>query len=392
MTAELNKMPVRRVAVLVDTSTTWGRDVISGVYRYGSGEGGWQLFVEPRGIEQRHWLPDGWKGDGVVARIGLQSLAKQLKTMKMPVVNVSGIRLPKVDHPRVVADQEASANLAAEHLLERGFRHFAYFSLLGLEYVMDHQLAFESALRMAGNECAVYRVQPEIGAEPNWNLDLKRLGKWLAGLPKPLAVLTWNSSSAREVVYACSLAGISIPEEVAVLSGTDDDLLCKVSPVPISAVRQNAELIGFRAAAALDQLMKKTGEAVADEVKIAPSGVVVRRSTEHLALGDPALVKALGFIRAEYAGPIQVEDVARCAGVSRRLLEQRFQDHLKRTPAAEIRRVRVERAAEMMRQTSLPVSAVAERCGFSSPEYMAVTFRRQIGKTPMETRAEEGGL
>jgi LacI family transcriptional regulator len=380
---------IRRVAVLVDTSTTWGRDVISGVHRYGSGEGNWQLFLEPRGIEQRRWLPSGWKGDGVVARIGLPGLAKQLRAMRIPVVNVSAIRLPQVDHPRVVADQEASANLAAEHLLDRGYRHFGYFSLLGLEYVMDHQLAFQAALRMAGHDCAVYTVQPEIGAEPNWNLDLKRLGQWLRRLPKPLAVFAWNSSSAREVVYACVAAGLSIPEEVAVLSGTEDDLLCKVAPVPISAVSQNAEMIGFRAAAELDQLMSRPLSRMPAEVRIAPSGVVVRRSTEHLAIEDPSLVKALQFIRARFANPIQVEDVARHAGVSRRALEQRFREQLKRTPAAEIRRVRVEHAAGLMRQTSLPVSLVAEKCGFSSPEYMAVTFRRQTGMTPMEMRAGE---
>lgn len=385
----MNTNSSRRVAVLVDTSTTWGRDVISGVHRYGSGEGGWQLFVEPRGMDQRRWLPEGWKGDGVVARVGLPSLAKQLNAMRVPVMNVSAIRLPKVEYPRVVADQVEAANLGAAHLLDRGFRNFGYFSLLGLEYVMDHQLAFQSALRMGGHDCSVYAVQPEIGAEPNWNLDLKRLGKWLKQLPKPLAVFTWNSSSAREVVYACSLAGLSIPDEVAVLSGTDDELLCKVSPVPISAVKQNAELIGFRAAEALDRLMKGVDGAVAEEVKIAPSGVVVRRSTEHLALEDPALVKALRFIRECYGGSMQVEDVARQSGVSRRLLEQKFQEQLKRTPAEEIRRVRVERAAEMMRQTGLPVAVVAEKCGFSSPEYMAVTFRRELGKTPMEMRAGE---
>jgi LacI family transcriptional regulator len=381
-------LPPRKVAVLVDTSTTWGRDVISGVHRYASGQGNWQLFVEPRGMEQRRWLPHTWKGNGVIARIGLASLAKQLRSLHIPVVNVSGIRLPHVNYPRVISDQAAAAELAANHLLDRGFERFAYFSLFGLDYVRDHQSAFENALRLVGHECAVFTSQPEIGSEPNWSLDLKKLGKWLRSLPKPLAVFTWNSSCAREVIYACALADLAVPDEVAVLSGTEDDLLCKVAPVPISAVRQNAEAIGYRAAAELDIRMRGAARDKPAAVwHIPPTGIIVRRSTDALAIQDAALVKAIRLIREGFMRPIQVEDVARHAGLSRRVLEQRFRAVLSRSPAEEIRRVRIQHACDLLRQTTLPVSLVAEKSGFSSAEYMAVIFRRHLGQTPLQVRA-----
>ena len=111
----------RRVAVLVDTSTTWGREVIAGVHRYSRGSVGWQLFVEARGVDQRRWLPQGWRGDGVIARIGFVELAKRLRELKVSVVNVSGIALPRVTFPRVASDQVAAAQLAAQHLMHRGF-------------------------------------------------------------------------------------------------------------------------------------------------------------------------------------------------------------------------------------------------------------------------------
>ena len=77
--------PDKRVAVLVDTSTMWGREVIAGVHRYSVERGGWQLFVEARGVEQRHrWLPQQWRGDGVIARVGFPELATQLKSLRMP--------------------------------------------------------------------------------------------------------------------------------------------------------------------------------------------------------------------------------------------------------------------------------------------------------------------
>lgn len=378
--------PVKRVAILVDTSTTWGRDVIAGVHRYSRETGGWQLFVEPRGVEQRRWLPTAWKGDGVIARVGFVDLAKKLKSLKLPVVNVSGITLPRVNFPRVVSDQVAAANLAAEHLLARGFRHFGYFSLLGLEYVAEHQQAFQDRLRLEGHRCDVFSVSPHLGAEPDWNLDMKRLGKWLKALPKPLAVFTWNSSSARELIYACMQSGLAVPEEVAVLSGSDDDLFCEVTPVPISAVLLGCEQIGYRAAAELDAMMENPASPPPAEVLIPPQGVVERRSSDTLAVDDAAMVKALRFIRENPARLMNVNDVARQAGLCRRALELRFQNLLGRSPASEIRRVRIDHAIDLLQRTNLSVATVAERSGFSSPEYMASVFRNQLSTTPLHYR------
>lgn len=381
--------PVKRVAILVDTSTTWGRDVIAGVHRYSRENVGWQLFVEPRGVEQRRWLPVAWKGDGVIARIGFVELAKKLKSLKLPVVNVSGITLPKVNFPRVVSDHVAGANLAAEHLLARGFRHFAYFSLLGLEYVAMHQQAFTDRLRKEGHRCDVFSVSPHLGAEPDWNLDMRRLGKWLKGLPKPLAVFTWNSSSARELIYACMQSNHSVPEEVAVLSGSDDDLFCEVTPVPISAVQHGCEQIGYRAAAELDAMMKNPNTPPHPELLIPPQGVVERRSTDTLAVDDAAMVKALRFIRENPSRQMNVTDVARQAGLCRRALELRFQNLLGRSPASEIRRVRIDHAIDLLQRTNLSVALVAERSGFSSPEYMASVFRNQLSTTPLHYRKQD---
>lgn len=390
--SEIPEIPVKRVAVLVDTSTTWGRDVIAGVHRYSREKVGWQLFVEPRGVEQRRWLPTAWTGDGVIARVGFVELAKKLRSLKLPVVNVSGITLAKVDFPRVLSDQVAAANLAAEHLLARGFRHFGYFSLLGLEYVAEHQQAFVDALRLNGHGCEVFSVSPHLGAEPDWNLDLKRLGKWLRALPKPMAVFTWNSSSARELIYACMQSGLAVPEEVAVLSGSDDDLFCEVTPVPISAVKLDSEQIGYRAAAELDAMMQNPGATPPAEVLIPPQGVAERRSTDTLAVDDACMVKALRFIRENPARLMNVNDVARQAGLCRRALELRFQSLLGRSPASEIRRVRIAHAINLLQRTNLSVATVAERSGFSSPEYMASVFRSQLSTTPLHYRKQDAAV
>lgn len=379
-----------RVAVLVDTSTSWGRRIHLGVHNYERQHGPWQMFVEARGLEEPLRVPPGWTGDGVIARVGTVAMARELEALGLPVVNVSGIELEGVRFPRVSTDLVASAELAARHFLDRGFQHFAYFSLRGLAYVAEHQAAFQEAVTRSGGDFASFEVRPVTGAEPDWNLDLAQLGGWLRRLPKPVAILAWNPSSGRELVYACQVAGLLVPEDVAVLSGTDDDLLCEVLQVPISAVLVAAEQIGFQAAAVLDSRLRGRA-APRKPFQLAPTSIVTRRSTDTLALRDRALIRALQFIRDRGAAPLGVGEVATAAGVSRRVLERRFADILGRSPAAEIRRVRLARARQLLEQTELAIPEVAEAAGFGSPEYMAQVFHAELHCTPRRYRKQARG-
>jgi LacI family transcriptional regulator len=380
-----NRIP--RVAVLVDTSTSWGRRIVMGIHNYIRKSGRWQLFIEARGMEE-HWsVPPGWRGDGVIARIGHPEMAAELKTLRIPVINVSGIELAGADFTRVATDLNASAKLASDHFLNRGFKHFAFFSLSGLSYVATLQEAFVRAVRSARCECAIHTEMPRHGAEMDWNADLAQLGEWLRSLPKPVGVLTWNQSSGREVIFACQVAGLLVPEEVAVLSASDDDLLCEVLHIPMSGIMVAAEQIGHEAARLLHRLMRG-GKPPQQPTLFPPLSVVTRQSTDTLAMPDRALVKALSFIRGNVFREIQVNEVAREAGVSRRVLERRFADQLGRTPAEEIRRLHFERAKELLAGTDLPIPDVAAAAGFGSPEYLAYLFRENMQVTPLQYRKQ----
>lgn len=381
---------VPRVAVLVDTSTTWGRSILAGVIAYTRTHGRWQIFVEARGLEEHLQLPRGWQGDGVIARVSSDAVARELRAKRLPVVNVSGIELDGVAFPRVSTDLKASARLAADHFLERGFRHFAYFSLLGLSYVATHQEAFIEAVKEGGGDFASLAVKPQAGAEPDWRLDLAKLGEWVKGLPKPVAILCWNASGAREVVLGCQEVGLQVPEEVAVLSQADDDVLCEAAQIPISGVRVAADTIGFQAAKLLERLVRG-GQPPKRPLFIAPMSIIQRQSTDTLAIRDPVLAKALAFIRQQAVLPVGVNDVARHAGVSRRGLERRFMEQLRRTPAAELRRFQLDRARQLLVETHLPMPDVAEKSGFGSQAYLAALFRKHFDQTPREYRRAAQG-
>ncbi len=381
----LNGARWHRVALLVDTSTTWGRAVLHGINSYRLKHASWEVFVEARGIEERLRLPPGWRADGVIARVSTSEMARELAALQIPVVNVSGIEIPEATFPRVSTDLEASARLASAHFLERGFKHFAYFGLVGLDYVQKHRAIFAELVRVSGGDFTSLAVRPAAGAEPDWRLDLASLGEWIRQLPKPVAILCWNASSAREIVYACHETGLHVPEEVAVLSQADDEVLCETSVVPISGITVAGHGIGHLAAEMLDDIMH--GRPVpASPTLIAPVGVVTRQSTETLALGDPILIRALSFLRQHAARALHVEQIAQHVGVSRRVLERRFMDYLRRSPADEIRRVHLERARKLLLGTDLPMARIAELSGFGSQAYFSELFRRHTGSTPVEYR------
>ncbi len=371
--------------MLVDTSTSWGRLVCTGIQKYAERNGPWLVFIEPLGVEEHVNLPKGWLVDGVIARIGHQALARELRALNTPVVNVSGILLPNDTFSRVSNDLSASGKMAAQHFLDRGFKSFAYFSLQGLPYVKAHQQAFAERIGESGYSCAVYSVCPKQGAIPDKNLDLEELGKWLQSLPKPVAVLSWNASPSREVLFACQLAGLLVPEEVALLSGCDDDLLCAMAHVPISGIQVAGEEVGYKAAELLDGLLRKKTPKK-QTILIPPSGITGRRSSDNLAISDTALAKAISFVRTHAAYPIQVADISTHSGLSRRALERKFETVLGRSPASEIRRVHIERARELLATTDMPIPEVAEKSGFGSPEYLSFVFRQDTGQTPLKYR------
>jgi len=379
---------VPRVAILVDTATSWGRGIISGILEYLRQHQFWELYIEPRGVDEHPHVPRGWQGDGIIARVGDSLTARRLYALHLPVVNVSAVHLSTRHHfPQVASDVGAVARMAAQYFLERGFRSFGYLSLRGLEYALRHQQAFEEALKAAGCNCYVYGVRTHSGAQtPDWNLRLEKLGHWLLSLPKPAAILTW--SGGREVIHAAKLVGLRVPEEIALLSGSED-FLCEASRVPISAVQVDFERIGLQAAEMLDRLMR--GAKDPPPKFIPPLRIITRQSTDTLAISDPALVKALNFTRLNVSRIIRIGEVAAHAGISRRLLQERFLKFLGRTPSAHIRRAHLDRARTLLAETDLSIDRVSEASGFGSPEYMTLCFRRAMKLTPLKFRRQARG-
>lgn len=372
----------RDVALLIETSNAYGRGLLQGVIHYAREHPAWSfhLMEQGRGAEPPAWLK-GWKGDGILARIETPAIASAVARAKLPAVDLSAARLLQ-KLPWVETDDAQIASLAVGHLLERGFKHFAFCGDARFQWSIWREQYFTQRLREAGHDCRTHSGWSGAG-DPA--AERRALIAWLRSLPKPVGVLACYDIRGQQVLDACRQAGLAVPDEVAVLGVDNDELLCELAAPPLSSVIPNTHRTGYEAAALLDRMM--SGEEVAAEPHlIPPLGIAARQSTDVLAIDDREVVRAMQFIRAHACEGIDVSDVLAVVNVSRRVLEQRFRKLLRRSPHEEILHLRLARVQQLLSETDLPLYLIAEATGFEHVEYLSVAFKRELGLTPRQFR------
>lgn len=384
MTSSQQALP--QVALLVDTATQWGRELIEGIASYANQYGPWHLLVQPRDRDNPMQLPKDWDGDGVIARVSSQKQAAELLAKKLPVVNVSGIELPGVSFPRVTTDHQAIVELAFEYFQSHGFRRFAYVGPINRPYVKRLADTFEELATRAEGTLDRFDYAIESMAGQRWQHQQQRLAHWLEAVEKPIAVFCWGTDASCQLLHLCHRHGIPVPDEVSVLAGDNDNLLAKTTIPSMSAVLTPSAQIGFCAAGRLHRMM--CGEKVILKPElIAPIEIISRRSTEVLAIEDSELLAAVRHLRQHAFSELTIQTVADAVPMTRRSLEIKFKARFGRTPLAELRRLRIGRAKELLATTDLPMPRVAAACGFGSPQWMATVFKTEMKVTPLEYRS-----
>lgn len=381
----------RQVGLLIDFSRWYGRRILLGVAKYVREHHEWSAQSE-----EWRWtdpVPDWikkWNGDGIIAWLETPELAAMVQDLGVPAVDVrgsSGCGLPLID-----TQNEIVGDLAAEHLMQRGFRHYAFCGFVGANYSDNRSHWFKKRLAEAGYECAMYEP-PEISRNSR-TIELEKrgllfqddLGRWLKSLPKPVGIMACNDIRGQQVLNACRRLELLVPEEVAVIGVDNDELFCELSDPALSSVALDTLRIGYESASLLDRMM--SGEKPPEQpVLIPPKGIVTRRSTDVLAMDDRQLAAGARFLREHVFDPISVNDMARAAGMSRRVFERRFVSQMGRAPKAEVLRLRIERVKELLADTDWPLAQISERTGFKHSEYLHTMFTQKTGTTPGKFRA-----
>ncbi len=382
-----------RVALLVESTRSYGRGLLAGIASYLRQYGSWTIYWQERGLNDPPpvWLAD-WEGDAVIARITTRQLARAIRKLSLPTVDLYGW-LPGSDWPCLRADNAQVVQLAADHLLDRGFRHLAYCGLTGVNYSDERLRLFRQRIEQAGRVCHVcpsprYRQSAGIAAsEQQGVLAETDLADWLRQLPRPVGILACSDVRGQQVLTTCRELGLVVPDEVAVLGVDNNELLCNLCDPPLSSVDLNCERIGSEAAGLLASLL--AGEAVpARTVLVPPRGIVTRQSTDVLAIEDREIAEVVRLIRTRACDGLTVHELLACCSLSCSSLERRFMRILGRTPKAEIVRVRLQRVMELLAQTDLSLAAIAERTGFKYPEYLSGLFKQKTGLSPGEYRSQ----
>lgn len=379
-----------KVVLLIESSRASGRKLLNGVARYAHYHGPWSFYWEPGGLEMVWPVLKTLDADGIIMR-DVDKL-KEVLALGIPAIVVGHNRKEVAGMVNVVTDSPKIGRMAAEHLLQCGFRNFAYcgYATPAAENIPWSELRkehFAARLLQAGLVINNYSIRTT--PTQNWPEERNRLAHWLASLPRPVGLMACNDDCGVQVMEACKLAGLSVPDQVGVIGADDDEIVCGLANPPMSSVAINFERAGYESAQALDHLMRGSRK-VPSRITVPATHIVARRSTDIVAIADVPVAKALRFIRDHARRPVSVEEVSRAAGLSRRALERRVRSETGASILDQIRRARTDQIARLLVETELPVCQIAESLGFDDAQHFARYFRAAKQVTPLAYRKSFG--
>lgn len=379
----------QRRRVLAVVSPIWEESaarLLKGIALYQREHEAWDVHWDNEGLSivDPNWLTrERW--DGVISRHTNELQVRACARLGLPLVDVNDVETyPGVIN--VALDNEAVGQLGGEHFIDRGFQNFGFCGFGNEPWARARGEGFREAVAAVGRHSTVFELDyPGTygrGITPQWHGEqITAIAGWLKQLPRPIGIMACNDFRALHVLQAARQAGLRVPEDIAVLGANDDEARCELATPPLSSVATNHQRSGYLAAAALDCLLASRGTADMD-LLVEPLGVVTRQSSDVLAVDDPRVAHAVRLIHQNACQGLTVDQLCRQVGAARTQLEQRFRRYFSRSPQAEIRRVQLERIQQLLRETDLPLRAIADLTGFAHEEYMIVFFKRAMGLPP----------
>lgn len=383
-TAQQAGTAAREVAIVMEAATSFSRGVLAGVSQWMARQSGWFVRLDDR--ERQAPIPSWllrWSGDGIISGLPERALPAAWRGGRRPVIHVRP-RLPADQLPGIYPDDDAAVRLAVSHFVEHGLRQFGVVP--GASGMAGR---CETVVRHAeGAGCVV-----DVFAPPRAGIRLRRsseptqqaLAAWLAGLRKPVGIVAADDVQALQILEVCREQGLLVPDEVAVAVIGDDDALCDLATPALTSVTHDRARIGREAARLLDEAMR-AGKPLSAVLLVPPAGIMVRRSSDVLAVEDPDIRRAIKLIKARGCTDLSAEEVATTVGVSRRLLDRKFQRVMGRTIRDELQRTKITEAKRLLVETDHKLLTVSVRAGFTDAAQLCHVFKTAVGMSPMQYR------
>lgn len=290
------------------------------------------------------------------------------------------------DVPWAIRDPDAIGRQAAEYLMGIGLRQLLVFVPGDDAFVSESAPAFIQTSHDAGVPVASFVEGPRV-RRYGWSLMRQRqdLAELLERLPGPIGVYACDDVHGDRAIAAAQHAGLRVPEDVAVLASTRNDSFCELCQPPMSSIVADPRRVGRRVAELMEQLLQGEQPAPEDSL-VPPIGVAERESSNLLAVRDPQIAVAVRFIQDNFHKSIWIDDVVAQVPMSRSTLIRRFAKAIGRSPAQEIRRVRVRAAKRLLMQSGLTLQQIASACGYADVPQVCRAIRDDTGLTPTQYR------
>jgi LacI family transcriptional regulator len=409
------KMP--RIVLLMSPGQGYERGLFRGIARYAQHYGPWVFLpfweqgimekVLPLGVDLeilRHKQERRrskslvqtlrrLEATGVIGRLVTPEIIEAIFALKLPTIGMDLSDEQLADRrfidrvSEIRPDAHKVGRMAAEHLLERGFRRFGYCGHpKAPNWSRMRGEGFCERLREAGFGCDKYEP-PRTRSSHVWNREYPFVMAWLRSLKKPVGIMACNDIRGRQVIEACSLGAMHVPNDAAVVGADEDTLLSELANPPLSSIALNGERGGYQAAELLHRMMR--GEVKEPRrILVDPLWVTPRLSTDVIAIEDRDVAETVHYIRQNARRPIRILDIVQHLGVSRRALEIRFHRSLGWSIREEIERVRIQFAKQLLAETDLSAAKIAENTGFSGEGYLGKVFHRVTKTTLAQYRRE----
>lgn len=210
--------------------------------------------------------------------------------------------------------------------------------------------------------------------------QMRRLGAWLAALPKPCGLLAANDRTASLVLSSAAFEEIAVPDELSVIGIDNDANLCEMVSPPLSSIQVDFKSGGYLAGKLIQQLNRgkcaQTLNACYGALEF-----VMRLSSRQLAHSSSSIRVALETIRRRVTEGIGAADILPLLGGSRRTAEKRFRAAVGKSILEEILDVRFERLLPLLESRDIPLNMLAGQTGFSSENHLQRLFKSRFGMT-----------
>jgi LacI family transcriptional regulator len=383
---------MKKILLLTDFSSGYSRDLLRGVVEYAKDNGPWIFYRLPLYYREIHgdkgismWA-EQWEADAIIAQLSDIDL-DTLMDLNIPII-VQNYADRKEMISNITGDYFGTGVMAAEFFIHRGYKKFAYYGFDDAIWMRERGDGCRHEVKKHGLDVYFYNDSTQIvGESGKWEFDANKVKDWLLALPKPIALFACDDFFALQLTEICKMYEINIPEDIAILGVDNDELLCNISDPTLTSVELDVVSGGYEVGTLLDKYFKGEMKApLSTDIIVKPIKIVLRQSTEKFQVSDKYVEQALKLIELEYYKELTIEQILQKVPLSRRVFERRFKKETFMTIYKYIQEVRVERFANLLQTTEIPLTEAAFMSGFSDYKNVSRIFSKKKLMTPSQYR------